>query len=97
MGRGRGGMQQMIPMTPGIMRYSSPDAMATGAMVDRGMQMVGQGGHGVLDTVHNTVNKVGGILGGIENGIGTALKIGKAAIGVGKAVAPYLPLAAALL
>jgi hypothetical protein len=50
----------------------------------------GGGGGGFLGAVGNVVGKVGGIIGGIENGIGTALIIGKA-------VAPYLPLAAAVL
>jgi hypothetical protein len=50
----------------------------------------GGGGGGFLGAVGNVVGKVGGIIGGIENGIGTALRIGKA-------VAPYLPLAAAVL
>jgi hypothetical protein len=111
LGRAGHGMRQMIPMTPGITSYSMPGdtsgygrrAMSqiygmgqqsglseTMGMANRGMQMVQQNAPGMLDKVGGAVHKVGGILGAVESGIGTALRIGKT-------VAPFLPLAAALL
>jgi hypothetical protein len=77
-GHGRG----VRKMEPAITDYSAPDSATSGGG--------GGGGGGVLGKVGNVVHKVGGILGGIENGLGSALRIGKA-------VAPYLPAAAALL
>jgi hypothetical protein len=70
----------------GITSYSGPDESSVNAGLGGG----GGGGGGILNKVGSVVGKVGGILGGIENGVGSALRIGKA-------VAPYLPLAAAVL
>jgi hypothetical protein len=69
----------------GITEYHGPDENS----VNEGIQG-GGGGGGFLNKVGNVVGKVGGIIGGIENGLGSALRIGKA-------VAPYLPAATAVL
>jgi hypothetical protein len=71
----------------GITDYSGPDENTVKAGMGGGG---GKSGGGFLNSVGSTVGKVGGILGGIENGLGSALRIGKA-------VAPLLPAAAALL
>jgi hypothetical protein len=113
LGRAGHGMRMMMPIVPGVTRYSGPGDIASRAysnmdttipdLASRVMpgKFGGRGGGenprggnprggNVLDKVGNVTHKVGGILGGIENGIGTALRIGKA-------VAPFLPLAAAAL
>jgi hypothetical protein len=72
-----------VRQATGIINYSGP--------AESQMQpAAAKGGGGILGAVGSVVGKVGGIIGGIENGIGSALRIGKA-------VAPYLPLAAAVL
>jgi hypothetical protein len=71
----------------GITEYHGPDENSVNEGIRGGG---GGGGGGFLGKVGNVVGKVGGILGGIENGLGSALRIGKA-------VAPLLPAAAALL
>jgi hypothetical protein len=75
-----------VRQATGIINYSGP-AESQMPQITGGMA---KAGGGILGAVGNVVGKVGGIIGGIENGIGSALRIGKA-------VAPYLPLAAAVL
>jgi hypothetical protein len=91
MGRAGHGVRKLAT---GIVDYSGPaeSVMHTAGNYAGGLVRGGGGGGGggILGAVGNVVGKVGGIIGGIENGIGSALRIGKA-------VAPYLPLAASLV
>jgi hypothetical protein len=82
LGRAGHGVRQMVPE---IANYSGPasDTVHTAGGLFSKVT-------GALGGIGNAIGGVGKVIGGIENTVGSAIRIGKA-------VAPYLPVAAAVV
>jgi hypothetical protein len=85
LGRMGHGTRQMTPVNTGIIDYHGPSENTVHVNSNSG----GGGGGGFFKTLGKVAGTVGNVIGGVEKAVASAVNIGKA-------VAPYIPVAAAL-